>query len=660
MPHRPSALYGYLISALASLAAAGLLCAQEDLEGLEELACKRAVAEVAPSVVRIETLAGAEQVAGQVLGSGPSTGLIVSADGLIISSAFAFAGTPASTLVTLASGERMPAEIVARDHSRMLVLLKIAVSQPLPVPTPVPRGELAVGQWTIAVGRAVDGTAPYVSVGILSATQRVWGRAVQTDAKVSPANYGGPLLDIHGRVIGVLVPLSPQEEGVLAGAEWYDSGIGFAVPLVDIQRVLPQLAQGHDVDPGLLGIALEGQDIYTQPAKIAACAPQSPARKAGLQAGDTIVEVDGRPITRQSELRHALGPRIAGERINLVVQRGDDERVALSVELVATIPPYQRPELGILPLRPPLPDSQESGVGIRYVFPNSPAEAAGVRPGDRLMAMDGDAIADAAALRDLIIRHDPGQTVSLRLARGEVQETLPVQLGRQSVTVPDALPPAHPPLSAAADRPPVGVVEVQIPEAVNKCLALVPETYDPGAAYGLLVWLPAPGQFEQDSWVQAWRPQATEHDLIVLAPQPVDPQRWLPTEIEFIRKSIDDVMQRYHIDPARVVCYGSQAGAAMAYYVAFAHRDVVRGIVAIEAPLPTRLAAATAEPTQPLAIYSLVAEESPVADRVQAGLRLLEQRAFPVWNGTYPGAVREPDAAALDHILRWIDALDRI
>ena len=93
---------------------------------------------------------------------------------------------------------------------------------------------MTVGQWTIAVGRTFNQKEPNISVGVLSATNRIWSTAIQTDAKISPANYGGPLIDSRGRVLGVLVPLSPQKQGgEIAGAEWYDSGIGFAVPLVD-------------------------------------------------------------------------------------------------------------------------------------------------------------------------------------------------------------------------------------------------------------------------------------------------------------------------------------------------------------------------------------------------------------------------------------------
>ncbi len=253
--------------------------AQDDLVALEEQAIKAAVAKIAPSVLRIETLGGLERVERVLVGTGATTGLAVSADGYVISSAFNFIQQPSSILVTLPSGKRATAQIVARDRSRMLVLLKVASDEPLAVPEPVPREEIVVGQWAIAVGRTFEQDQPNVSVGILSATSRIWGKAIQTDAKISPGNYGGPLIDIRGRVLGVLVPLSPQQQDEVAGAEWYDSGIGFAIPLVDVVRHLDKLKRGEELHPGLLGITLKGNDIYADPPDIATCQPKSPARK---------------------------------------------------------------------------------------------------------------------------------------------------------------------------------------------------------------------------------------------------------------------------------------------------------------------------------------------------------------------------------------------
>ena len=86
---------------------------------------------------------------------------------------------------------------LSRDQSRMLVLLKIAAPTPLPVPEAAPADQVTVGQWAIAVGRALSAEQPNMSVGIVSAKQRIFGKAIQTDAKISPSNYGGPLVDLQ-------------------------------------------------------------------------------------------------------------------------------------------------------------------------------------------------------------------------------------------------------------------------------------------------------------------------------------------------------------------------------------------------------------------------------------------------------------------------------
>lgn len=225
----------------------GQASAVDSLQAREEQAIKAAVARVAPSVVRIETVGGLERIGQLMVGTAPTTGLIVSGDGHIISSAFNFVQKPDSILVTLDGGSRRPAKLVATDHSRMLVLLKVDTDASLSVPEVVPEKEMRVGEWALALGRTFESSQANVSVGIVSALARIWGKAIQTDAKISPNNYGGPLVDISGRVLGVLVPMSPQGGAELAGVEWYDSGIGFAVPLESVMRSLP-----YDDLPGLL------------------------------------------------------------------------------------------------------------------------------------------------------------------------------------------------------------------------------------------------------------------------------------------------------------------------------------------------------------------------------------------------------------------------
>ena len=339
---------------------AALCCnavAADDRETLEQQAFAAAVDRVAPAVVRIETVGGLERIGKVVFGTGPTTGLIVDKEGYIVSSQFNFSNKPASILVRMTDGTRKPAKLVATDHNRMIVLLKIETDEPLPVATIAALDEIRVGQWAIGVGRTYDVARPNMSVGIISALDRIWGKAMQTDAAISPNNYGGPLVDIHGRVMGVLVPLSPQSANALAGMEWYDSGIGFAVPAEQIQAVLPRLRKGEDLRPGVIGIAPASKDLNTGEPIIGAVQPKSPAAKAGLKKGDRIVEIDGREIRRTADLKREISSRYAGDKIKLVVLR-DKKRIENTLELVVpskrpAAKPVVKPVVKPTPVKPP-------------------------------------------------------------------------------------------------------------------------------------------------------------------------------------------------------------------------------------------------------------------------------------------------------------------
>ncbi len=477
---------------LFSLLAATLASAQ-DVEELTEQATKAAVARVAPSVVQIETVGGLERVGRVLVGTGPTTGLVVSEDGYVLSSAFNFIQRPSSILVTLPSGKRGSAEIVARDNSRMLVLLKVNVDEKLVVPEAVSRGELLVGQMAIAVGRTFDRSQPNISTGIISATNRIWSKAIQCDAKISPSNYGGPVVDLQGRVIGILVPMSPQGRGEVAGAEWYDSGIGFAVPLSEINQHLEQMKKGEDLYAGILGVSLKPGNMFADPAIIAAVPAKSPAAEAGLKVDDKIIELDGKKIVRQSHLKHALGPKYAGDVVKVAVLRGD-KRIEASVELTDKLVPYEHAFLGVLPRR----DSAEKGVVIRYVYDGSPADEAGIEVGDRLLTLGEKEIADAAAMQELIAAFEPKAEVKIKYQRDGEDKEVDLQLVAIPTEIPGSLPPAREfDPGEAENRPPVGVVEIKIPEEKNECVAFVPDNYHPDVAHGLLVWLHAPGGFDR-------------------------------------------------------------------------------------------------------------------------------------------------------------------
>jgi serine protease Do len=360
----------------------------EDLPFEEEAAIRAAVARVAPSVVRIEAAGvSATALSGAVEAgpaAGPSTGIVVEEGGWILTTSFAVPEDADEAIVMLpadAAGQgpaatpgskRLVARVVGRDLSRGLVLLRSEETGLPPVTEWVPRAELAVGQWTIAVGRAWSAAIPSMAVGILSATDRSWGRSVQTDASISPANYGGPLVDIAGRVIGILAPLPADTAGMNLGTELYDSGIGFAVPLEDVLRALPRLKAGETLTQGVLGIGYRSRDSFTGEPRIATCRPGSPAAQAGLRPGDLIVAAQGRPVSRISELRHLLAPLYAGDTARLTIERrsgtaggeGSEQppaaapRIEVEVVLARSLPAWRRPMLGIVPARSAGRDAQ--------------------------------------------------------------------------------------------------------------------------------------------------------------------------------------------------------------------------------------------------------------------------------------------------------------
>ena len=157
-----------------------------------------------------------------------------------------------------------------------------------------------------------------MTIGIVSALQRMKHNAIQTDAKLSPANYGGPLCDIHGRIIGLCVPMA-QRPGELAGVEMYDSGIGFAVPKNRVDAIAEYLMTGRSFYRGWLG--MQSDPHGSGGAKIAKIASPSPLEEAGVQVGDVIVRAEGKPIRNLGQLVQAIYMLPAGETVHLGLNR---------------------------------------------------------------------------------------------------------------------------------------------------------------------------------------------------------------------------------------------------------------------------------------------------------------------------------------------------
>lgn len=623
-----------------------------DILELEELAFEAAVRHIALSVVRIETIGGLEKVGNVTISGGPTTGVVVSTDGYIISSSFNFIQKPTSILVTLPSGKRVSAEIINRDESRHLILLKVTTDSELLVPQAVPKTDILVGQWSLALGRALSPDSPNLSVGIVSAVNRIWGKAIQTDAKISPHNYGGALIDIEGRVLGILVPMSPQANSEVAGTEWYDSGIGFAVPFEEIMARLETLRSGVPMKPGLLGVALKGKDIYASSVEITLVRINSPAESAGLKAGDLIVRCNGHAVHSQAQLRHALGPLYAGDKIPLVLKRGD-KQLDVSLTLAAEIPPYDRPFLGLLPMR-------DGSLTVRYVFPDSPADTAGISPGDQIVSINQDPVTSFDELLTKIRRVEPGTDVAMQVRRGEQQIDVQFTAASHYDVLPNTtLPPAWTEESEAAPAA-SGRVEIKIPDLANKCEAFVPTSYRADRPTSLLVYLHATGAARNSDPLAAFQDLAEEHQTIVVCPQSSSERAWRATDTEFVRKVIDQITKDYSIDAARVVIAGRQSGGSIAYLTAFSNTEVIRGVIPLEVAVPQRVRLPETDPVNPLYVATSLSEGKPAAKGVAVSIERLRKLKYPVTIIPDLDRIGNWDSTSLSPLFVWLDTLDRI
>jgi serine protease Do len=339
-------------------------------------AFRAAAAKVQPSLVRIEGFGGlAAGVAGggyQAPGEGPTTGLVLSSDGYIVTSMFNFIRKPPVITVVLPSGERRVAKLLGRDESRRICLLKVDGVSDLPVPEFAPRGDLKVGQWVVAIGIGFGGTQPALSTGIISATSRISAKAVQTDANTSPANYGGPLVDLDGRVVGICAPLSPGAKSDAAGSEWYDSGIGFAVSLDGLDKIIERLKAGETLKSGFLGVQVEpagkpAEGKFEPGVVIKEIVPDSPAAKAGLEKGDKLITIAGTDIADPTHLISLVGRHLAGDKVELKIQRGEEAKT-IEATLAEAPPP--------MPMMPPMPAAEGQPKEGEKPPPDKPAEKA--------------------------------------------------------------------------------------------------------------------------------------------------------------------------------------------------------------------------------------------------------------------------------------------
>jgi S1-C subfamily serine protease/predicted esterase len=637
-------------------------------------------------------------------GTGPTTGVIAAEDGLLVSSAFNFANKPSAIFVTVPGRkERYVAKVVATDQTRLVTLLKIKATG-LTVPVAAPKQQIRVGEWAVALGRTWVGTdgPPSVSVGIISALGRVWGKAIQTDAKVSPINYGGPLIDLQGRVLGILVPASPRGQDETAGVEWYDSGIGFAIPFEDILASLPRLKQGKDLRKGLLGITLQGGDLYGAVPVIATVSHDSAAQSAGIKPGDTIIALNDVPVVRQAQILHILGEKYEGDTVSLKVRRAGKELVFKDLKLAGSQAAHVLPFLGILPVR----DDPEPGEEVRYVYAKSAAERAGIRPGDRIVAWAinrssaaaerslppglrfGPPPANVRRGRDELTAFlgtlDAGTELQLEVKRKESKKTEKVKLalGTFPNQVPEQLPgpgskqkalggqggPARtggktdkkPDDKKTGKKTPTGLLKRATPAGDHQYWVYLPDNYDANIAHALVVWLhPAgKGSDRQTEEVLAhWQPYCSDKHIIFLCPKAESENGWTASETDFVSQTIRALLDEFTIDRQRIVAHGMGDGGQMAFYLGFHARDLIRG-VATSGTVMT-IQPKDVVPSQRLSFYMVAGGKDPLLPGILESKKRLTDHKFPVICREIPDMGHQYlDPPTLTELARWVDSLD--
>jgi serine protease Do len=333
--------------------------------------------------------------------------------------------------VTLHNGRRLQAELVGADEESDLAVLRIEADD-LPVVQFGDSEALRVGQAVFAVGNPprLPGS---VAAGVVSGLHRsglgvaAYEQFIQTDIGVGAGFAGGPLADLHGRVVGITVSAWGEPE---AGRRWT-----FAIPVSTVEGVLDDLLAGRQVQRGWLGVAIS--EVSPQMAEEFGYAREGgaliqdvmqagPADSAGLEAGDIIAAYRGRPVQGAHDLRGRVAATPPGTEVTLTVWR-DDEEVELSVELGSRegrAAPEDADRLGlqVQELAPEIAEHlgrpELAGVLVADVDPDGPA-AERIRPGDVILSVNREEVASVEDYRSLVEEARGEKPILLRILDGE-------------------------------------------------------------------------------------------------------------------------------------------------------------------------------------------------------------------------------------------------
>ncbi|HEY8710281.1 MAG TPA: DegQ family serine endoprotease [Burkholderiaceae bacterium] len=376
---------------------------------------------------------------------GVGSGFILSADGYVMTNAHVVDGAD-EVIVTLTDAREFKARIVGADKRSDVALVKIDATG-LPAVRIGDVNRLKVGEWVMAIGSPF-GLENTVTAGIVSAKARDTGelvKLIQTDVAINPGNSGGPLINMRGEVVGINSQIYSRSGGFM--------GISFAIPIDEAMRVSDSLRANGRVIRGRIGVAIDqvtkevaesiglGKPIGAMVRSVEAAGP---AEKAGIEAGDIVTKVDGRPVEKFGDLPRMVGNAKPGSKVALqVFRRGAYRDVSVTVvefepERVASIGPREaaKPQasMGMLGLAvADLSEAQKRELnikaGVRVERVEGAAAKAGLREGDVLLTLDNTEVTSAKQFEALAGKLDKSRAVTALVRRGNAASFLIIRPG---------------------------------------------------------------------------------------------------------------------------------------------------------------------------------------------------------------------------------------
>ncbi|MDR3298585.1 MAG: DegQ family serine endoprotease [Candidatus Accumulibacter sp.] len=383
---------------------------------------------------RIPQQRGEQQVRGQ------GSGFIVRENGVILTNAHVINDADEVT-VRLSDKREFKAKVLGADKASDVAVLKIEARN-LPTVTIGNSANTRVGEWVLAIGSPY-GFESSATAGIVSAKSRSlpddnYVPFIQTDVAVNPGNSGGPLFNMNGEVIGINSQIYSRTGGY--------QGLSFAIPIDVAVSIQDQILKHGKVQRGRLGVSIQAVDQslaesfgLSKPtgALISSVEKGSPAAQAGLEPGDVILSVNGKEIESSNELPPVIAGIVPGDSARLQIWRkGGTRKIDVKVggtTLEKTANADEKdagPDklgLALRPLRPEESRQLDGRIGLLVENASGAAARAGIRPGDVVLSVNGEAVSSTGQLRALLAK--ASKRVALLIQRGEATLFVPVDLG---------------------------------------------------------------------------------------------------------------------------------------------------------------------------------------------------------------------------------------